>query len=194
MGCSHSVSASRTQTMQPTSKATNPIPEKSGKSQNVMKICEPIITVSLNGIPIGGINWESRLRKELECVLCKDVPALFSLLMQTDCCAQLICLQCARRCLSCPTCRANLLTRPARLASRLVDLLPEECPHCKMHISRARLRIHLEQCPEKPTECDGPGCNWKGTLFSFVYHERDTHLELIRSNKPDYADQLAKLP
>ena len=120
----------------------------SSKQQSINS-AESATDEEFTGIPDEGIEWESVLRDELQCVICQEVPELFGAIEETHCCAQLICSGCARRCFFCPVCREVLFTHTSRLASRLVDKLPELCTHCNVLHTRERLRAHNKNCANK---------------------------------------------
>ena len=96
------------------------------------------------------------LDEHMSCPICLEICTNA---VETACCSQLLCENCAFGLQSCPVCRAEPLSVSInRSIRRVIGAMPIECK-CGVRVTRADMQDHERTCTLKVT-CAVPGCEF----------------------------------
>ncbi len=88
--------------------------------------------------------------EHFSCAICFEVAENA---VESECCHNLFCEECAKQIKQCPTCRkARFLTKTNILVRRMIEELEIECPFCNSLLQRGNLEQHKKNCKDKPLE------------------------------------------
>ncbi|XP_066156289.1 uncharacterized protein [Euwallacea fornicatus] len=120
---------------------------------------------------------ERHISKEFECPVCFNyiIPPIMMCIN-----SHVICFDCWRRCISCPTCRVKKSITRAWALERIHSLIAfpckwEGCPYIASGPGRI---LHVNACRFYPTTCplgNSYECSWKGIIGSLPEHLLQRH-------------------
>ena len=90
----------------------------------------------------------SKLREQLECPVCMEVPTSGPVHVCTN--GHFVCATCKRA--ECPTCRIKMYRANSLLAVTVIENIKHKCKYgdCEILLYLADYKIHLEACPFNP--------------------------------------------
>ena len=112
------------------------------------------------------------IQDHLSCPICIEVC---SNAVESNCCTQLFCENCAISLRTCPLCRTEPFeTTVNKSVRRMIGSMPVDCP-CGYRTTRADLKEHEKICPKKSIACSVPNCGFKGIREAFMRHVTEQH-------------------
>ncbi|XP_066259986.1 E3 ubiquitin-protein ligase Siah1-like isoform X3 [Euwallacea similis] len=120
---------------------------------------------------------EKHISKEFECPVCFNyiIPPIMMCIN-----SHVICFDCWRRCISCPTCRVKKSITRAWALERIHSFIAFPCKWegCPYIASGPDRMLHVNVCRFYPTTCplgNSYECSWKGIIGSLPEHLIQRH-------------------
>jgi len=125
----------------------------------------------------------SKLREQLECPVCMEVPTSGPLHVCPN--GHFVCATCKQE--ECPTCRIQMSSGKSLLAVTVIENIKHKCKHgdCEKLLYLADYKIHLEACPFNPRK-NQPKPRKKAANESPVIDETDDDQDAIDDGDAEY--------
>ncbi|ENN76172.1 E3 ubiquitin-protein ligase SINAT2-like [Dendroctonus ponderosae] len=120
---------------------------------------------------------EQQIAKEYDCPVCFQ-PTQPPIMMCSN--SHIICLNCWKQCIKCPTCRTPKTFTRAFALERLHPLISFPCSFegCSYTATASHTGIHEHFCPYFPVRCplgDAYECQWEGNMKTLQNHLKECH-------------------